>query len=217
MIGNMEFKIIDLKNKPLIRIFEEWNNVIINHYEKLPEVHPLNLTENTITGYLIAACGRLNHVAIQEYRTKQKIDGKIHKAFGDLFLFIDRENIFFVEAKLANFPELTSPRLFFILKERFNQVHKQIKQYQEARTMKYDNEKYMYLIYLVPAILPNKTRDEKELIEQWNTKIKEIKLRYYPEGSFIVSLRYHYSQIEFKADRGIDTGYPGVIILGGFI
>lgn len=213
----MEYKKIDLTNEHLNKIFDEFYKIIINCSQKFPLVEPFMFTENTNTGFIQAACARLDIVAFREYRTKQMIDGKVHNARGDLFIYIDENNIFRVEAKQLTAFEIQTQRHINEIQHRINKNLKQIDQYSKGQLKKIENDKYLSLIYIVPRILTSKISDEDQLLEEWNKLIGTIKEKFYAPNSFIISLRNKYQTVYFQDEKGRKTGYPGIIIFGDII
>lgn len=210
----MYFEVLDLKNEKLNKLFNEWNKVVINSQKKLPQIQPFNMTENTNTGHLVAACGRLDIVAFQEYRTTQLINNKIHRGTGDLFIFFDDQNIFRIEAKQAGFPEINTKRKFDLIKRKIAENREQISKYEVAKLISFQNEKYISLIYIVPIIYPSKVINEKGLKYSWERFITEVKNTFYNDSCFLISHRYHYKDIIFEKEKGELMGYPGILILG---
>ncbi len=213
----MEYKKYDLKNKHLNQIFDEFYKIIINCRQKFKLVEPFMFTENTNTGFIQAACARLDIVAFREYRTKQLIKGEVHNARGDLFIFIDENNIFRVEAKQLTAFEIQTQRHINEIQHRINKNLAQIEQYSKAQMKKIKNDKYLSLIYSVPRFLTSKISDEDQLLEEWNKLIDTIKEKFYTPNSFIISLRNQYQNVYFQDERGKKTGYPGIIIFGDVI
>jgi hypothetical protein len=213
----MEYKVYDLKNEHLLKIFDEFYKLIDLYSNKFRLVEPFMFTENTNTSYIQAACARLDIVAIREYKTNQVINGETHNARGDLFIYIDSQNIFRAEAKQLTGFEIQSPRHIKEIEHRINKNITQIKQYSIGPRTKIENDKYLSLIYTVPRFLTSKISTEDQLMNEWNKVIETIKSKFYNQKSFLISLRKKYENVFFQDEKGNKTGYPGLMILGDII
>lgn len=206
-----------LKDKDLIKIFNELKLILeftSNYCKSYP---PYTFTEASTTGYIISACGRLNYAAIQEYRTKWKIKDKINYGRGDLIVFVNANKVFRFEAKQLMGFQLNFKNTYKHLRQKRNKNLVQIEGYKGMMVKNCDAEKYISLMYIVPFIKEGIYFDNSQLNSDWEKYINTVKEEYCESSNFILSYSNDLNTLKFKYDKGVKAAWPGIIILGDII